>query len=205
MSDSLWHYGLQHTRFPCPSPIPRVCSNSCPLSWWCHPTISSSVVPFSSCFQSSPASGSLPMSWLFASGGQSIEALASVLPMTIKGWLPLGLTGWSWSLRNSQESSPAPQFKSISSSTFSLLYGSGLTSVHDYWQNHSFDYMDLCRQINLSAFLICCQICHTFSSNEQASLISWLQSLSTVILEHKKIQSDTVFTFSHLFAMKWWD
>ena len=83
-------------RLPCPSPTPRACSNSCPSSQWCHPTISSSVIPFSSCLQSFPASGSFPMSRLFASGGQSIgvSASASVLPMNIQDWFPLGLTGW---------------------------------------------------------------------------------------------------------------
>ena len=95
MSDSLQPLELQHTRLPCPSPSPRVCSNSNPLSWWCHPTISSSVVPFSSCLQSFPASGSFPMSQFFSSGGQSIGASvsASVLPMNIQDWFPLGLTG----------------------------------------------------------------------------------------------------------------
>jgi len=89
--------GLQHARLPpCPSPTPRACSNSYPSSWWCHPTISSSVVPFSSCLQSFSASGSFPMSQFFASGGQSIKALvsASVLPMNIQDWFPLELTGW---------------------------------------------------------------------------------------------------------------
>ena len=92
MSDSLWSHGMQHARLPCPSPSPRVYSNSCTLSWWC---ISLTVAPFSSCPQSFPASGSFLMSWLFASGGQSIRvaALASVLPMNIQGWFPLGLTG----------------------------------------------------------------------------------------------------------------
>ena len=96
MSNSLWTHGLQQTRFPCPSPTLGACSNSCPLRWWCHPTISSSVVPFSSCPQSFPASGSFPMSQLFASGGQSIgaSASASVLPMNIQNWFPLGWTGW---------------------------------------------------------------------------------------------------------------
>ena len=95
MSDSLWPHELQHTRLPCPSLSPRVCSNACPLSWWCHPTISSSVAPFSSCLQSFPASGSFPMSQFFASGGQSIgtSASASVLPVNIQGWFPLGFTG----------------------------------------------------------------------------------------------------------------
>ena len=95
MSDSLWSCGLQHARLPCPSPTPRACSNSCPSSRWCHPTISSSVVPFSSCLQSFPAWGSFPMSQFSASGGQSIgaSASASVLPMNIQDWFPLGLTG----------------------------------------------------------------------------------------------------------------
>ena len=95
MSNSLWTRGLQHTRLPCPSPTLRACSNSCPLSWWCQQSISSSVVPFSSCPQSFPASGSFPMSWLFPSSGQSIGvlALALVLPVNIQDWFPLGWTG----------------------------------------------------------------------------------------------------------------
>ena len=94
MSDSLWPHGLQHTRLPCPSPSPGACSNSCPLSRWCHPTISSSVAPFS-CLQSFPASGPFAVSQLFLSDGQSIgdSASASVVPMTIQDWFPLGLTG----------------------------------------------------------------------------------------------------------------
>ena len=96
MSDSLWPHRLQHTRPPCPSPTPGAYSNSCPLSRWCHPIISFSVVPFSSCLQSLPASGSFQMSQFFASGGQSTgaSASASVLPMNIQDWFPLGLTGW---------------------------------------------------------------------------------------------------------------
>ena len=96
MSSSLWPHRLQHARPPCPSPTPRVYPNSCPLSRWCHPTISSSVIPFSSCPQSSPASGSFQMGQLFASGGQSIgvSASTSVLPMNIQDWFPLGWTGW---------------------------------------------------------------------------------------------------------------
>ena len=91
--DFLQLHGLQHARPPCPSPTPWICSNSFPWSQWCHPTISSSVTPFSSFPQSFPASGSFPMSWFFASGDQSIGASASVLPMNIQGWFPLGLTG----------------------------------------------------------------------------------------------------------------
>ena len=95
MSDSLWPHGLQHTRLLCPSPTPRAYSNSCPLSRWCHPAISSSVIPFSSCLKSFPAAGSFQMSRLFRSGGQSIgvSASASVLPMNIQDGLPLGFTG----------------------------------------------------------------------------------------------------------------
>jgi len=97
VSDSLWLHGLQQVRLPCPSPSPGICSNSCPSSQWCHPTISASVVPFSFCLQSFPASGSFPVSWLFVSGGQSTgasaSASASVLPMNIHDWLPLGWTG----------------------------------------------------------------------------------------------------------------
>ena len=91
--NSLRPHGLQHTRLPSPSPASRAYSNSCPLSQWCHPTISSSVVPFSSRLQSFPASGSFPASQFFASGGQSIRASASVLPMNIQDWFPLRLTG----------------------------------------------------------------------------------------------------------------
>ena len=96
LSDSLQPHGLQHTRIPCPSRSPGTCSNSCPLYWWCHPTISSSAIPFSSCIQSFPASGSFPMIQLFVSGGQSIRASAStsVLPMNTQDWSPLGWTSW---------------------------------------------------------------------------------------------------------------
>ena len=137
------------------TPTPRACSNPCPSSRWCHPTISSSVVPFSSCLQSFPASGSFPMSQLFSSGGQSIgvSASASVLPMTIQDWFPLGWTiGSPCSPRDSQESSPTPQFKSTSSLVLSFLHSPTLTSVHDYWKNHSFDQTDHCQQSNVTAF-----------------------------------------------------
>ena len=149
VSDSLWPQGLQHARLPCPSPTPGACFNSYPLS--CHPTISSSVNPFSSCLQSFPAIASFSMSQ-FLSGGQSIgdSASASVLPMNIQDWFPLGWTGWiSLQSKDSQESSPTPQFKSISSLVLSFLYGPALTSIHDcmdtfhtfpkLWKNHAFD------------------------------------------------------------------
>ena len=120
-----------------------VYSNSSPLSWWSHPTILSSVVPFSSCPQSFPASGSLQMSQLITSGGQSIgvSASTSVLPMNTQDWSPLGWTGWI-SLQSKgllKESSPTPRFKSINSLALNFLYSPTLTSIHDYWENHSLD------------------------------------------------------------------
>ena len=143
MSDFLGPHGLKHTKLSCLLVSPGVCSNSCSLSGWCHPIISSFVVPFSSCPQSFPASGSFLMNQLFTSGGLSIGASvsASVLPKNIQGWFPFGLTGLStFCLRDSQESSPAQKFESINPSAFSLLYGPTLTSVHDYWKNHGFDF-----------------------------------------------------------------
>ena len=144
ISDYLRPHGLQHARPPCPSPTLGVYSNSCPLSQWCHPniSISSSVIPFSSHLQSFPASGSFPISQFFQSGGQSIgvSASASVLPMNIQDWFPLGWTGWI-SLQSKQLSRvfPPPQFKSINSLVLSFLYSPTLTSIHDYWKNHSLD------------------------------------------------------------------
>ena len=121
-------------RPPCPSPTPGVYSSSCPLSQWCHPTISSSVIFLSSCLQSFPASGSFPLSQLFAPGGQSIggSAFASVILMNIQDWFPLGWTfGSPCSPRYSQEFSPTPQFEDISSLALSFLHSSTLTSIHD--------------------------------------------------------------------------
>ena len=117
-----------------------VCSHLCPSSPWCHPTVSSSVVPFSSHLPSFPASGSFPVSQLFASGGHisiRASALASILLMNIHDWFPLGWTSLI-SLEDSQESSPTPQFKSVSSLVLSFLYSPALTSMNDYWKNHSF-------------------------------------------------------------------
>ena len=142
MSNSSWPHGLQHARQPCPSPTPGVYPNSCSLRWWCHTTASSSVIPFSSHFQSFSASESFPMSQFFPSGDQSIgvSASASLLPMNIQYWFPLRWTGWiSCSPRDSQESSPTPQFKSINSSALSFFYSPTLTAIHDYWKNHRFD------------------------------------------------------------------
>ena len=135
MSDLLQHHTLKYTRLLCPSPTPRACSNSCALSWWCHPIILSSVFPFSSCLQTFPASGSFSMSQFFTSGGQNtgVSASASVLPMNIQDLFPLAVTGWSLcSPRDSQKSYPTTHFKSINSSVYSFLYSPTLTSIHDY-------------------------------------------------------------------------
>ena len=144
---TLWTAAQPHG-LPCPSLFPWVCSNSCSLSQWCHPTISSSVVPFSFCLQSFPASESFPMSQLFASGGQSIgsSASASVLPMTIQGWFPLGQTGWI-SLQSKLES--LLQHHSLE---VSVLQCSAFLWSNSHWKNQSFDYTDLCQQSNVSAF-----------------------------------------------------
>ena len=142
VSDSLWPHESQHARPPCSSPTPRVHSNSCPLSPWCHPVISSSVGLFSSCPQSLLASGSFPMSQLFAWDGQSIgvSASASVLPKNTQDWSPLGWTGWT-SLQSKGLSRvfSNTQFKSINSLVLSFLHSPTLTSIHDHWKNHSLD------------------------------------------------------------------
>ena len=151
MSDSLQPHELQYVRPPCSSPTPGVHSNSCTLSQWCHPAIWSSVVPFFSCPQSLPASASFPMSQVFAWSGQRIgvSALASFLPKNTKEFLPKkeiranllqnGLVGCPCSPRDSQESSPTPQLKSINYSALSFLHCSTFTSVHDHGKNHSLD------------------------------------------------------------------
>ena len=143
VSNSLWPHGLQHTRPPWPSPTPRVYSNSCPLSQWCHPTISSSVIPFSSCPQSFQASGAFPMSQLFVSGGQSIGSFSfNISPSNEHLGLISFRTDWLDLLAAQgalSKSSPTPQFKSINSSVLSFLHSPTLTYIHDYWKNHSLD------------------------------------------------------------------
>ena len=140
VSDSLQPHESQHARPPCPSPTPRVHWNSRPSSQWCHPAISSSVVPFSSCPQSLPASESFPMSQLFAWGGQStgVSALASFLLKNTQDWSPLEWTRWiSLQSKGLSRVFSIPQFKSINSSALSLFYRLTLTPIHDYWKNHS--------------------------------------------------------------------
>ena len=154
MSDSLRPNNSQHARPLCPSTSPRVHSDSHPSSPWCHPAISSSVIPFSSSLQSFPASGSFPMTQFFR-WPKYWSFSFSISPSNEYS----GQLVWSaCSPRDSQEASPAPQFVNISSSALSLLYGPTLTSVHlypffgvCYWKNHSFDYMDLCQKSYVSA------------------------------------------------------
>ena len=189
MSNSLWPHELQHTRLTCPSPTPRVHSNSRPSSQWCHPAISSSVTPFSSCPQSLPASGSFPVSQHFTWGGQSIgvSASASVLPMNTQDWSPLGWTGWlSLQSRDLQESSPAQHFKSINSSVLSFLHSPTLTSIHDYWKNHSLTRQTFIGKVMSLLFNMLFRLVIAFLPRSKCLLISWLQSPSAVILEPKK-------------------
>ena len=142
VSNSLQPHESQHARPPCPSPTPRVHSDSRPSSWWCLQANSSSVVPFSSCPQSLPASESFPMSQLFASGGQSIEisTSASVLPVNIQDWFPLGWTGWiSLQAKGLSRVFSNTTVQSINFLVPSLLNTPILPCLHDYWKNHSFD------------------------------------------------------------------
>ena len=146
-------HGLQHARLPCPSSIPGACSNACPLSQWCHPTTSSSVVPFS-CLQSFPASGSFPLSQFFTSGGQRIgaSALASVLLVNIQGWFPLRLT----SLISLLTKGLSRVFSSTIIKKNQFFSAQTLTSIPDYWKKHSFDYMDFCQQMMSLLFNMLC-------------------------------------------------
>ena len=181
-------------------------SNSHPLSWWCYLTILSSVIPFFFCLQSFPGSGSFLMSWLFTSGGQSIgaSASASVLPVNIQGRFPLGLTAWSpFSPRDSQESSPAPQFKSINSSC-SAFFMVQLLQL----------YMIIRKTVALTICTFFSQVISLFSNmlsrfviiflpRSKRLLISWLQSQSTVILKPWKIKYHCFHFF--LFHFPWSD
>ena len=194
MSYSLWPHGLQHAWLPCPSLSPMVYSDSCALNWWCYSTISSSVSPFSSCLQSFPASESFTMSWLLASGSQSIgaSASASVLPMNIQDWHPLGLTGLI-----------SLQFKGLSrvfSNTIVQKHQfSGaqptlpaITSIHDYGKNQSLTIWTFVGKVMSLLFNMLSRLVIAFLPRCKYLLISWLQSPSAVILEPKKIKSLTV-------------
>ena len=188
MSNSLRPHGLQHTRPPCPSPTPRMYSNSCPSSRWCHPTILSSVIPFSSCLQSCPASESFPVSQFFTSSDQSngVLASASVLPMDIQEWFPLGLTG----LISLHSKGP---------SRASILWRSAFFMVQ-----LSHPYMTTGKTIALTRQTFVDKVMSPLFNMLSGLviaflpilLISWLQSPSAVILEPKKIKSVTVSTVS---------
>ena len=154
MSDSLWPREPQHVRPPCPSPMPRVYPNSCPLSWWCHPTISSSVVPFSSAFNLSQhqdlfqrvsSSHQVAKYWSFSFSISPSNEYSRLIFFRMD-WLDL------LAVQGTLKNPPTPQFKSINSSVLSFLYSPTLTSIHDHWKNHSLDSMDLCWQSNVSAF-----------------------------------------------------
>ena len=178
MPDSLWPHGLQHARLPCPSSSLGVCSNSCPLSQWCHPTISSSVMPFSSCLQSFAASGSFPMSQLFTPCGPSIGALASVLPVNIQGWLTLWLTDLILLSKGISRVFFSTIIWRHNSLVLSILYSQTLTFIHDGWKTialtiWAFDGKVISLLFNtLSRFVI------AFLPRSKCLLISWLQSLS---------------------------
>ena len=192
MSNSLQPHGLQHARLPCPLPTPRVYSNSCPSSWWCHPTISSSVIPFS-CLQSFPASGSCQMSQFFISGGQMIwvSASISVLPMNIQDWFPLGWTGWI----------------SLQSKRLSRVFSNTTVQKHQFFSAQLFFVVKLSHpnmisrktialtrqtfggKVMLLLFNMLSRLVTAFLPRSKCLLISRLQFLSAVILESKKIKS----------------
>ena len=189
MSHSLRPHESQHTRPPCPSLTPGVHSDSHPSSQWCHPAITSLVVPFFSCPQSLPASKSSPMSQLFAWGGQStgVSALASFLPKKSQvDLLQNGLVGSPCSPRDSQESSPTPQFKSINSSMLSFLHSPTLTSIRDHWKTIALTRRTFVGKVMSLLFNILSRLVKIFLPRSKCLLISWLQSTSAVILEPRK-------------------
>ena len=184
VSDSLRPYGLQHARFPCPSPALGACSNSRPLNQRCHPTILSSVVPFSFFLQSFLASGSFPVSWLFTSNGKSIRASASasVLPMNIQGWYSSGLTGFislqSQGLSRVFSNTTVWKASVLRHSPFFMVQLSliSLSFIHDYWKNHSFNFVGKVMSLllnTLSSFIM------AFLPRSRHLLILYLQSPST--------------------------
>ena len=182
MSYSLWPHESQHARPPCPSPSP---TDSGPLSPWYHPAISSSVVPFSSCPQSLPASESFPMGQLLASGGQVLELQLQhhfFQRNPRADLLHNGLVGSPCSRRDSQESSPTPQFKCINSSALSLLHSPTLTSIHDHWKTTALTRRTLVSKVMSLLSNILSRLVITFLLRSKCLLISWLQSPSAVIL-----------------------
>ena len=197
VSNSLWPHELQHARPPCPSPTPRVHPNPCASSQWCHPTISSSVVPFSSCPQSFPASGSFQMSHLFTSGGHSIgvSASTSVLPMNTQDWSPLGWTGWI----SLQSKGLSRVFFNTTVQRNQLFWHSAFFIIqlsHPYMTTGKT--IALIRQTFVGKVMSLLlnklfRLVITFLPRSKHLLISWLQSPSAVILEPRKINSATLF------------
>ena len=206
MSDSLRPHGLQHARPPCSSPTPRVYSNSCPLSQWCHPTNSSSVIPFSSHLQSFPASRSFQMSQLFASGGRSTSfniSSSSEHPGLISfkmHWLDLLAVQGTLKSLLQHHSSKASIFQHSAFFTVQLSHPYLTTGKTIALTRRTFVGKVMSLLFNMLSRLVI-----TFLPRNKHLLISWLQSLSAVILESKKIKSAKFPLFPHLFAMKWWD
>ena len=185
-------HGLQHNRPPNPSPIPGVYSNSCPLGRWCHPTILSSVVPFSSSIRVFSNESALPIRW----PSIRVSASTSVLQMNIQDWY-LGWTGWiSLQSKGLSRAFTNTTVQSINSSPISFLYSPTLTSIHDYWKNCSLDYTTFVGKIMLLLFNMLSRLVIEFLPRSKSLLISWLRSPSAVILEPKKIKSATVPTVS---------
>ena len=209
MSDSLQHHESQHARPPCPSPTPRVHPNSWPSSRWCHPAISSSVIPFYSCPQFLPASESFPISQLLAWGVQSTgaSALASFLPKKSQDWSPLEWTGWI-SLQSKGLSRVFSNTTVQKHQFFSCQPSSQSNShIHTWPQEKplALTRRTLVGKVMSLLLNTLCMLVITFLPRSKRLLISWLQSPSRVILEPQKIKSDTVSTVPHLFPMKWWD
>ena len=192
VSDSLRPHEPQHARPPCSSPTPGVYSNPCPLSWWCHQTISSSVIPFSSCPQSFSASGFFPMSQLFAWGGQSIgvSILASVPPMNIQDWSPLGWTGWNLKSLLQHHSSKASILQRSAFFTVQLSHPYITTGKAIALTRWTFVDKVMSLLLNMLSRLVI-----TFLPRSKHLLISWLQSPSAVILEPRKIVSHCFHCF----------
>ena len=208
MSDSLWSHGWDplSSTLLCPPLSPRVCLNSLPLSWWFHLIISSFFTSSPFAFNLFQHQGLFQWegfqvrwlkywSWSFSFKNSPSKEYSGLISFRID-WFDL------LAVHGTLKSSPALQFKSVSSSALSLLYGPALTSIRDYWKNHSFDYMDLLSARWCLCFLICCLVLSAFLPRNKHLLISWLQPLSTVTLEPKKVKSVAFPFFSHLFAMK---
>ena len=199
VSDSLWPHGWKHIRPLCPSLSPKVCPSSCPLHWWCHPAISSSDILFSFCHQPFPASVTFPKSQVFAAETKILESQLQYrsFPWGFRVDFPSDWLVWSPCCpRDSQESSPEPQFERINSVALCLLYGPALKTICDHWEDHILDYMGLVSRVLSLLFNTLSRFVIAFLPRSKRLLISWLQSPPTVILEPKKRKSVTTSKFS---------